>query len=337
MGRTRQGDQSVAQSGYVHRFSVAVVLILALASCSGSAKWILPLARDHPLAGRIWQPASGHFVTAQTVERALAAADFVLLGEKHDNPDHHLLQAALVRAMAGAGRRPAVVFEMIAEDRQSAIERWRAANPSDGAGLGAAVGWEKSGWPPWRTYRPIADAALGASLPLSGGNLSRGLVKKIHKDGLAVLDARRRSRLGLDDPMPKKIAAAMLDTLFESHCRLMPRAALSPMLDVQRARDAILADNMVRGGALEGADGAVLITGSGHARADRGAPMHLARLVPGRSIATLAFVEVEDGETSPSGYIKPFGGKAPFDFVWFTPRIDDRDHCAELEQRFRKR
>ncbi len=321
----------------MHRFPSAIVLLLVLVSCTGSAEWVSPFARDHPLTGRIWQAAIGSFVTRQTVERAVAASDFVLLGEKHDNPDHHLLQAALVRAMTGAGRRPAVVFEMIAEDRQPAIDRWRSTNPPDGAALGVAVGWAKSGWPPWLTYRPIADAAVAAKLPLRGGNLSRRLVKKIHKNGPAALQAKRRSRLGLDDPMPKKISAAILDILFEGHCRLMPRAALTPMLNVQLTRDAFLADNMVQGAAREGADGAVLIAGGGHVRADRGAPIHLARFAPGRSIATVAFVEVVDGETTPKAYGGNSGGKAPFDFVWFTPRIDDRDHCTELEKRFGKR
>ncbi len=125
----------------------------------------------------------------------------------------------------------------------------------------------------------------------------------------------------------------MLEVLFDSHCRLMPKTALSPMLHVQRARDAILADNMV----LKGADGAVLIAGNGHVRADRGAPLYLAKLAPGRSIATIAFREVEQGENSPGFYIGDSGGKAPFDFIWFTPRIDNRDHCAELKERFRKR
>ncbi len=326
----------MVQNGRVRCFSVVALLSLTLVSCAQPGEWISPLSRDHPLVGRIWQPESKKFVTRQIVERAFAAADFVLLGEKHDNPDHHLLQAAMVRALTAAGRRPAIVFEMIAEDRQAAIDRWRRANPPDGAGLGAAVGWEKSGWPPWPAYRPIADAALQESLPLRGGNLSRSVVKAIHKGGLAALDAGRRSRLGLDEPFPRDVKTAMLEVLFESHCRLMPRNALSPMLDVQRARDAILADNMLRAAALKGADGAVLIAGNGHVRADRGAPLHLAKFAPGRSIATIAFMEVEQGENSLQTYAGKLAGAAPFDFIWFTPRIDDRDHCAELRERFRR-
>lgn len=330
-------ENFIGQCGRVRRFLITAFMFLTLASCVQPGKWVSPLARDHPLVGRVWQPATRSFVTPQTVERALAAADFVLLGEKHDNPDHHLLQAALVRAMTAAGRRPAIVLEMITEDRQPEIDLWRSAKPVDGAELGAAVDWEKSGWPPWSTYRPIADAAVQASLPLRGGNLPRRLVKAIHKDGLAALDAERRSRLRLDETLPKDVATAMLEVLFEGHCRLMPKTALSPLLDVQRTRDAMLADNLHRAAALEGADGAVLIAGSGHVRADRGAPLHLAKFAPGRSIAMVLFAEVQKGQTLPHGHSEEVDGKAPFDFIWFTPRVDDRDHCAELEERFRKR
>ena len=321
----------------MRRIAVAAVLIPVLLSCAGSSGWISPIARDHALVGRIWRPATAQFVTRQTVERAAAASDFVLLGETHDNPDHHVLQAALVRAMVAADRRPAIVFEMIAEDRQPAIDRWRSAAPADAAKLGAAVGWEAAGWPPWPDYQPIAEAALSGGLPVRGGNLSRRLMKAVLKRGPAALKAVRRARLGLDAPLPAQAESIIRDELFEAHCRLMPKTALSPLVDVQRARDAVLADNLRLGAALAGTDGAVLIAGSGHVRADYGAPMYLARLVPGRSILTIAFVEVDDGATSPGSYGEHFGGGLPFDFIWFTPRADDRDHCAELKERLRLR
>ena len=66
-----------------------------------------------------------------------------------------------------------------------------------------------------------------------------------------------------------------------------------------------------------------------------GVPLHLARRAPGRKTLAVAFVEVADGETAPESYAETFGGVLPFDYVWFTPRFDDTDHCAELEKRFR--
>ena len=50
------------------------------------------------------------------------------------------------------------------------------------------------------------------------------------------------------------------------------------------------------------------------------------------SAVVVMFREVRDGETDPAAYVDT--GAA--DFVWFTPRIDDRNHCAELAKRFGK-
>ena len=111
--------------------------------------WLSAFGTDHPLAGRIWRPSDGRFVDLDAVAAALEEAAFGLLGEKHDNPDHHRLQSLLIEALIGRGRRPAVVFEMFATDQAPAIAEYLGANPRDAAGLGAAVGWAERGWPDW--------------------------------------------------------------------------------------------------------------------------------------------------------------------------------------------
>ena len=324
----------------MHRISLATFAAGLAFFCAPAdlAAWRSPIARDHPLVGRIWQPATGAFVAARNVESAAAQADVVLLGEKHDNLDHHLLQARLVRAMIGAGRRPAVVFEMIAEDRQAALDGWLSEHPADAAGLGGALDWDASGWPPWSTYQPIAEAALEAALPLRAGNLPKRLAREIGareigRTGLGALDSARRTRLGLDEPLPPAAAARLRRGLFEGHCELMPEAALDPLVNVQRARDAVLADNLAKSLALANTDGAVLIAGGGHVRSDYGAPIYLSRLAPGRSLVTIVFVEVEDDATTPTAYAELYEGSLPFDFLWFTPRANDRDYCLELKRR----
>ncbi len=78
-----------------------------LAGCSGMS-WKSPLGRNHPLTGRIWDVSSEQFIDRETLVKRLAGADFVLLGERHDNPDHHMLQAEVLRSLIAVGRRPAV-------------------------------------------------------------------------------------------------------------------------------------------------------------------------------------------------------------------------------------
>ena len=75
-----------------------------------------------------------------------------------------------------------------------------------------------------------------------------------------------------------------------------------------------------------------MIAGNGHARTDQGAPTYLP---DGASSLTVAFLEVQEGSTDLGAYAQAFGVDAlPFDYVWFTPRDNDDDPCAELEQRF---
>jgi uncharacterized iron-regulated protein len=224
-----------------------------------------------------------------------------------------------------------VVFEMITEDRQAALDAWLSEHPADAAGLGAALGWEESGWPEWSGYQPIAEAALGAALPLRAGNLPRRAATAPDP-----LDPVRRTRLGLDEALPAPLATRMVRELFQAHCELMPEASLAPVAQAQRARDAVLADNLAKALALPETDGAVLIAGGGHVRADLGAPFYLSRLAPGRSLVTIVFLEVADDATTPEAYGERYQGAFPFDFLWFTPRANDRDYCLELKRQWGK-
>src|SRR5206468_45426 len=102
------------------------------------------------------------------------------LGERHDNPEHHTLQARLLGGMIAAGRRPAVGFEMLSTDDATAIARYLARSPKDASGLGEAVSWNRSGWPDWRLYEPIAQWALDA-------RMAEALVRAGQRDGAILI------------------------------------------------------------------------------------------------------------------------------------------------------
>ncbi len=318
------------------------VLLLLLAVAAGSISaaageppsWRTTLSAAHPLVGKIWRAENTAFIDAEILITHLAGAGFVFLGEKHDNPDHHRLQAWILEGLVAAGKRPAVVWEMFGEDKQDAIDAHIAKSPRDSDGLGDAVDWDSTGWPAWHEYQPIGDVALSHGLRIVGGSLPREAVQSVGRGGLTALPQARRARLGLDQPLSKSVSDAMLDVVTKAHCNIMPRAALDPMVAVQRARDAVLADNLVRAKASRGS--AVLIAGAGHARRDFAVPATVASLAPQARIITMAFIEVEDGETDPAGYASNFSAATvPFDFVWFTPRANDRDYCASLRERFK--
>jgi uncharacterized iron-regulated protein len=320
--------------------SLLIILIIA-SSCTlkapplpGPPNWTTSLSASHRLTGKIWSTTEKRFVAPSQIVAAAARSDYIFLGENHENPDHHRLQAWILRGLIDKGRRPAIIFEMIEETRQSVLADYQNKNPLDAAGLGVAVGWEKTGWPAWPKYQPIADAAFEAGLPVVAGNPAN------HGK---LLSAPRRTRLGLDDSLPPGQQDAMLETIDAGHCRLVPKRHLTPMVSIQRARDAVLADNAQKAGVGSGGTpsdknrGAVLILGANHARKDYAAPAVLNRLHPRRTSLTMAFIEVDDELQTAAEYARTFGGGTlPFDYIWFTPRANNRDYCAELKQQFKK-
>jgi uncharacterized iron-regulated protein len=305
-----------------------LVLVLALAAaCAPAARpgaAASPAGGAHPLAGRIWDTAAARVLEEPALVEALARARFVLLGERHDHPGHHRLQARLVRALAAAGRRPALAFEMLAADQQPALARHLAAAPGDAAGLGDAVGWAQSGWPPWPLYEPIARAALDAGLPIVAADLPRGTARRLAREGAGAVDPALAPALGLDRALPAEDEADLVEEIRRAHCGHLDAGQAARMTLAQRARDAHLAARLVEAAT---ADGAVLIAGAGHVRTDRGVPWHLRAIAPGAPVASVAFLEVRDAAAAPAAY-----GRLPFDYVWFTERLDDHDPC----ERFRK-
>jgi uncharacterized iron-regulated protein len=314
-------------------------------------KWLAPLAlllltacqtqlpratlyTDHDLTNKIWSVSGAEFIPREELIKAASKAKFVLLGEKHDNPDHHRYQAEILRSLIKAGRRPAVAFEMLTWEQQTALDGFVKSRPKNAAGLGKAVKWQQSGWPDWSWYAPIADAALVAELPIVAANFPRSHSRKLARQGFAALPANLLFRSKLDVPLSSEQFKRLEDDIFVSHCEMMPRKHLGAVIKVQQARDAVLADALIEG--LNSNDGAVLIAGSGHVRSDRAVPRYLRLRQPEARIFSLAFIEVDGDTQSPADYAEPWGGSFPFDYVWFTARLEDIDPCEKFRTQLQK-
>ena len=308
---------------------------LVLGSCAPArapaqpshASFVSPLGRDHPLAGRIWDVRARAFVSEEALFNALAAATFVGLGEQHDNADHHLLQAHAIDALTSRGRAPTVVFEMLDRHDDDAVARARREHPRDPDAVSVAVDWAHSGWPPWSLYRPIFVAAVTRDLPLYAGGIDRKAAMQLAMEGPSAVPPELVRDYGLDVALPGPLEASLRAEMRDAHCGLLPDSMLDSMVFVQRVRDATLANGLARAGAERGA---VLIAGNGHVRRDRGVPAVLARRSPAR-FAAVGILEVRNGWTKPLDYAAAFDAtELPFDYVYFTPRASDADHCADI-------
>ena len=175
---------------------------------------------------------------------------------------------------------------------------------------------------------------LLAGLDLHAANMSRSDARVLAQSGLAGAAPERVQRLHLDRPLPATAANNLNQEIDAAHCGYAPKEMIEAMAFAQFARDAHMAREMQTNGE---SDGAILIAGAGHARGDRAVPFHLRRMAPGRAIVSLAFLEVSEGENAASAYAAPFGSEVlPFDYVWFTPRVDIRDACERFEEQLKK-
>ena len=317
------------------RQAILALAVGALSACAAppsrgiappGGRWRSTLRTGHPLVGTIWNLHEGRRASDAELQTRLVSARYRLLGEVHDNPDHHALQLALLHSLAHAGRRPLVAFEQFDAEHDRSLQDALARREKDPEIIADAVRFDRKGWN-WSYYRPLVEAALAHGLPLRAANLSNSTTRRIAREGLHTLGAGRIADLDLDTPWDAQRDAALRDLVFESHCRALPPRQVASMVQAQRARDATLA------GALRdaGPDGVVLICGNGHARRDLGVPIYLAASAV---VCSVGLAEVETGKHAPGDYgLKRIGPIAPFDFVCFTPAWDRPDPCAGFHAR----
>ena len=326
--------------------AIAVCLCLlggtaAAAGDSDWVAWIKSVGGGHALAGKVFAVGPDGLTELHSDGTLPALPQgLLLLGEVHDNPHHHRVRAWLIAGAARArplGARPAVVFEQIDADQQSALDEFRARPAAQDAsaaadGLLRLLKWETSGWPSAELYKPLFEAAIAAELPIHAGSPPRERVRAVARGGLASMEPAERARLRLEAALPAPLAEALNRELVDSHCGALPPQAIGGMATAQRYRDAYLADALIGAAARHGS--AILIAGNGHVRSDRGVPWHIRERAPATPVTSVLLIEVEEGKTNPAEYVPrdPQGWPAA-DLMIFTPRAERADPC----ERFRKK
>lgn len=237
------------------------------------------------------------------------AQDIVILGEVHDNPEHHRVQAELVAEVIPK----ALVFEMISPDRVygEALPEFRSPD-----GLPQFLDWDASGWPDFSMYRPIFYAAPEAVI--YGAHVSRDEARKAMSGDVATAFGNSADVYGLDDPLPADQQSRREALQAAAHCDALPEDMLAPMVEIQRLRDAVLARAALD--AMRETQGpVVVITGNGHARKDWGIPAIVAHVAPELEVRVIG--QTEDGADLAGG----------FDEVLSSPAHPRPDPCLAFQ------
>lgn len=291
---------------------IALLLVAALLSaCQASLPtlpaWQGPEGLQHPELGQIVELRTGARLTPEQLLARLAAAPKVLVGERHDNPDHHALQLWLLRALAAQRPQGSLLLEMLTPDQQVKVEQVRVAitagqAPQDILG---ALAWQP-GWA-WSLYGPLVQHALRQPYPLLAANLERREIMQVYAQ---VPELQGQASTA------QPVREALFEQIRHSHCNLLPESQLPAMLAVQQQqqRDRRMAEAL-----LAAPEPSLLFAGAYHVRRELGVPLHLQDLGAAEGVQVLMLAEVGSQVAAPSA-----------DYVWYTPAQPEQDHCAKL-------
>lgn len=240
------------------------------------------------------------------------SGDVVVLGEIHDNPQHHRNQARAIRAL----KPKAVVFEQLTPGQAARIT---PALLRDEKALGMTLGWEQAGWPDFAIYYPIFEALGDAKI--YGAAQPRAVVRAAMTTPLPELFGADAAAYGLDQPYPEALQKKLEDEAQVDHCNALPPAMLPGMVAAQRFRDAAFARVALQ--ALKETGGPVaVITGSGHAKTDLAVPALIRKADPAAKVVALGQVEADPGQEP---------GALPYDLWIVTPPTPREDPCAAFK------
>ncbi len=291
-----------------------LALCLAVAACGGTTGAPTPSPAGLPDSVSIFEARTGAPVSYPALLARLAGADFVLLGELHDNPTHHRVRGLLIDA--STARPPAVVFEQLAAAEAAIpipspgvpIESWLDAN-----------GFDRKAWK-WPLHAPAVNAAIASGRAVWGSGVSREALRSVVRDG-----AR-----SAPEPLWRLLEATPLDSagrdemdheLIVGHCNQLPESMIPGMRAAQEIRDAAMTRAMLSAG-VEGP--AWLIAGNGHVRSDVAVPRLLRGSAPGRSVLVVGLLEYGSAGQLPD--FEP----GRYDLVIVTPRATREDPCATM-------
>lgn len=280
-------------------FTLCALWLLTATVQAALPDWQAPRGLDDPHLGQVLDTATGEWLApGQLVERLLEAP-YVLVGEKHDNPDHHALQLWLLEQLQARRPQGALVMEMLGPQQQAAVDEQQGRMLPEDAALVQALDWNP-GWD-WQHYGPLVRWGLAVPQRLLAANLGRDEMSALYRQPQPLSEVYRG-----------ETRETLAQIMRESHCHKLPETQVPAMLAIQQGRDQRMAE------VLQAAPTpALLLAGGYHVRKDLGVPLHWAG-----ATAPRVLMLVEAGSALPD--------EAQADYVWLTPATEEQDYCAGI-------
>jgi uncharacterized iron-regulated protein len=181
-------------------------MALPAALCVNPATWVVPTAG----APQLRDP--------RALLAELAKRPVVLLGEKHDDAEHHRFQLHTIAGLYALQPNLVLGFEMFPRGVQKALDQWVAGELSEEEFLRRSE-WNRVWGFDARLYMPIFDFARMHRVPMIALNVERGLVARVGEVGWAAIPEPERE--GVSDPAAP--STGYREALYASYLEHLPK------------------------------------------------------------------------------------------------------------------
>lgn len=277
----------------------------------------------------IWiAPASRSVLAHDRLMADMATRPVVLLGEQHDNAEHHRWQLHTLAALHGRHPNMVIGFEAFPRRVQPVLERWVSGELTSDAFL-EEVEWDKVWGFDAGLYMPLFHFARQHRVPILALNVERGLVSKVGRDGFDAVPPGYRE--GVSQPAPPSSAYRQSLARVFGHkiqrdgspprqgemAEILADPAFQRFVEAQLTWDRAMAEAMAGARNADEAALVVGILGRGHVEHRWGVPRQLADLGIGDAAVLL-----------PAELSNDCAGVAPdlADAVFTVPAASDPRH-----------
>jgi uncharacterized iron-regulated protein len=280
---------------------VAAVLLQAVPQAAPSSR---PAPAAHESGAyvpqRVYDTRRAVFTDFESMLADLARADVVFVGEQHDDPNTHRLEAAVLQGLHRRHVAVTLSLEMFERDTQGPLDAYLSGALGEAEFLKAS-----RPWPRYATdYRPLVEMAKALNWPVIASNVPRRIASSVAKTGKAALDAMPdgdRALVARDVQCP---ADAYFDR-FAAQMRSHPVPGQDEQASAQMTerfywsqcvKDETMAEAIAAGFERQaGRPGTVVhYNGSFHSDFGLGTAERVRRRLPGRRVAVVSMLPVAD-------------------------------------------
>lgn len=164
-----------------------IILYLSIAVvATPSANVARPVADSVPLSyvpQRVYDTHHKRFIDFESMLADATGADVLFLGEQHDDPATHRLEAATLEGLARRRGNVLLAMEMFERDVQQSLDNYLAGRSTETDFLARS-----RPWPRYATdYRPLVEFARAQKWPVVASDVPRRLASLVSRRGLKTI------------------------------------------------------------------------------------------------------------------------------------------------------